>query len=176
LLSAGAADGFKFVLELKQAALDAATVGFELRFTRSSGSDATAELRHGFTPAGEAWEHVFKLGELDLQLAFAGAGVAREDVEDELGAIDGAARQGVFKVAKLRGAEIVIEDDNVGLRRRSDAVDLLDFAAADERGRISFGAPLLSFRNDVGTGAGDEFAELFEPGIVLVHGCRESRT
>ena len=150
LLTAGAADGFKGELEVIDAALNAAAIGFELGFAGPASADAAAELRHGFAAAGEARQHVFELGELDLQLAFAGARVAGKDVEDELGAIEDAARQSGFKVAQLRGREVVIEENEVGVGGSGDGGDLLDFAGADERGGIGARAALDELRRRLG--------------------------
>ena len=50
-------------------------------------------------PSGETRELVLELGEFHLQLAFAGPGVAREDIEDQLRSIDHVARQTSFDVA-----------------------------------------------------------------------------
>ena len=85
------------------ALLNAAAIGFKLGFSWSAGADAATELRHGFAAPGEAGEHVFELRQLHLQLAFAGAGVAGEDVEDQLGAVKHAAGKRGLKVAQLRG-------------------------------------------------------------------------
>jgi len=60
-------------------------------------------LRHHLAAAGEARELVFELCELDLELTLASAGVAGEDVEDKLRAVDDAAWKSRFEVAKLRG-------------------------------------------------------------------------
>src|SRR6202034_4916863 len=138
---------------LQNASLDATPVGFELGFARASCADAAAELGHGFAAAGESRQHVFKLRELDLQLAFAGAGVTGKDIEDELGAIDHSARQRIFEVAKLGWAEVVIDDGDTGLRGGSDRRQLLHFSAAYEGCGVSFGAMLDHLRGDGGGGA-----------------------
>ena len=153
LLLAHAADGFKILFEMVNAALDAAAIGFELRFARSARTDAAAELRHGFAAAGKAGQHVFELRELNLQLAFARAGVASKDVEDELRAVEHAARQRGLEVAQLRGREIVIEKNEIGLRGSDDAGDLLYFAGTNERGRIGLGAALHKLGGDLAAGA-----------------------
>ena len=54
----------------------------------TAGSDAAAKLRHGATAFGEAGQLVFELREFYLELAFAGLGMAGEDVEDELRTVD----------------------------------------------------------------------------------------
>ena len=76
-------------------------VGFELRFTGAAGADAAAELGHFNSPPRQARQHVIELGEFDLELAFLGAGVAGEDVENELGAVDDAGVDGFLDVALL---------------------------------------------------------------------------
>ena len=93
LLVAHAAHRFEIELELIDAALNPAAVGFELRFAGAAGADAAAQLRHGFASPGQPRQHVLELRQLHLQLAFAGAGVARKNVEDELRAVEHAARQ-----------------------------------------------------------------------------------
>ncbi len=77
-------------------------VGFQLSFTRAAGADAAAELRHLDATPGQARQHVFQLRQLDLQLAFAGAGVPGKNIEDELRAVDHAALDDLFNVALLR--------------------------------------------------------------------------
>ena len=131
LLLAHAAHGFEIELELIDAALDAAAIGFELGFAGSAGADAAAQLRHGFAAAGETRQHVFELRQLHLQLALAGAGVAGKDVENQLRAVEHAAGQSGLKIAQLRGRKIVIEENQIGLRGSRDTGDLLDLAGAD---------------------------------------------
>ncbi len=89
---------FEFALELVDAALNAPAIGFELGFAGTARADAAAQLRHGFAAPGKARQHVFELRQLHLELAFAGAGVAGKNIEDELGAVEHAARQ-----ARLQG-------------------------------------------------------------------------
>src|SRR5438270_4323197 len=101
---------------MTDAAINLAAVGLELGFAGSAGADAAAELRHLDTASGEARQHVFELCKFDLQLAFAGTGVAGKDVEDQLGAIDDAGLHDLLDVALLRRREVVVKEDKVGLR------------------------------------------------------------
>ena len=158
LLAANAADGFELAFEVQDFSLDFAAVGFELGFAGTPRADAAAELGHGAAFASEPGQHVFKLGELDLELAFPSAGVAGEDVEDELGAVDDAAGQGVFEVAKLGGREVVIDEDDGGVSGGGDSGDFFDFAAAEQGRGIGLGTTLGYFADDLGAGAEDEFA------------------
>ncbi len=77
-------------------------------------------------------ELVFELRQLNLKLTLAGSRVTGEDVEDELRPVDDAARQLSFKVAQLRGGEIVIEEDKIRSGGGDDAFDLLKFSLSDE--------------------------------------------
>ena len=160
LLAAHAAHGIQIALELVDAALDAPAVGFELGFAGAARADAAAELRHGFAAAGEARQHVFKLRELHLELALAGAGVAGKDVEDELRAVEDAAGQRGLKVAQLRGRQVVVEEHQVGLRGSGDAGDLLHFAGADQRGRIGTRTALHQLGRHLAAGARHQLAKL----------------
>ena len=162
LLAADAADGVERALEVINAALDAAAIGFELGFAGPASADAAAELGHGFAAAGEARQHVFELSELDLELALARAGVTGKDVEDELRAIENAAGQGGFEIAQLRGRKVVIEENQIGLRRGGDGSDLFDFSGADERGGIGTRAALDEFGGYLAAGAQQQFAKFGE--------------
>jgi len=153
LLLADAADGVEVELELVDAALDLAPVGFKLGFAGAAGADAAAELGHGFAAAGEAREHVFKLREFDLELALAGAGVAGEDVEDQLGSVEDAAGKRGLEIAQLGGREVVVEENQIGLDGRGQGSDLLDLAGTDESGRIGTGTALEQLGGDLGSGA-----------------------
>ena len=128
LLGADAADGVKLLLEVKQAALNAAAIGLQLSFAGAAGADAAAELGHFRSAAGEPGQHVFQLGELDLKLAFAGAGVAGEDIQNELGPVDDTTGQLPFKIAQLRRSKVVVEEDEVGVGRNAPRASCSTFS------------------------------------------------
>ena len=65
-------------------------------------------------PASRGQE-VVELGQLDLEPALAGARPPGEDVEDELGAVEGLAAHRVLEVALLGGRELVVEEHQVGV-------------------------------------------------------------
>jgi len=79
---------------------------------------------------------VIQLRELDLQLAFGAPRALRENVEDQRGSIDDAARQRFFEVALLHAGEHVIEDDEIGAARGFALGDFGDFAAPREERRV----------------------------------------
>src|SRR5262245_9017966 len=90
---------FEIVLDLLDTAGDAAAVGFELGFAGTAGADSAAEARHLDAASGEPRQAVIQLREFDLQAAFASAGTRREDVENELCAVDDLGIQRFLEVA-----------------------------------------------------------------------------
>ena len=66
--------------------------------------------------SGQPRQPVLQLRQLDLQLPFARPRAPREDVENQLGAIDDAPAEDLFEVARLRRRELVVERSR---RRRS---------------------------------------------------------
>ena len=162
LLAAHAAHGFQIALELIDAALDATAVGFELRLAGSAGADAAAQLRHGFAAPGQPRQHVFKLRQLHLQLALAGARVAGKDVEDQLRPVEHAARQRGLKVAQLRGCKVVVEENQVGVGGCGDAGNLLHLAGTDERCGIGARAALQHLGGNLPARAQQQFAKFGE--------------
>ena len=101
LLSTNAAHVLDLFLDVLDAAMNLAAVGFKLGFARSAGANAAAELRHLRTPAGKPRQHVLKLRQFNLELAFTSARVAGKDIENQLGAIDHAAVEFALQVAQL---------------------------------------------------------------------------
>ena len=77
---------------------DLAPVGLELRFARAARADAAAQARQPVAAADQPRQQVLQLRQLDLQLALAGPRPPREDVEDELGAIDRPSARGAIQI------------------------------------------------------------------------------
>ena len=91
-------------LDLLDAAVDSAAVGFELGFTGPAGSDAAAQAGHRRAMSGQARQQVVELREFDLQLAFPGPRAAGEDIEDQLGAVEDFTVERLFEIALLGAA------------------------------------------------------------------------
>ena len=122
-------------------------VGLEFRFAGPAGADAAAEPRQRGPGAGEPRQHVLELRQLDLPLAFARARAPREDVENQLRAIDHFAIEAFLDVPELGRRQLVVEDDDIGGKPRAFGRELVELAAADERRRIGR-RPLLNHRHD----------------------------
>jgi hypothetical protein len=89
------------LLDVADAPENFSPIGLKLGFTGAACADAAAELRHFYTASGKAGQHVFKLRQLYLQLAFAAASVAREYIQDELRAINDTDIHFFFYIALL---------------------------------------------------------------------------
>ena len=79
-----------------------------------------------------------QLREFDLQPAFATARALREDIKNELRAIEHFTRKKIFQIASLRGRQFVIENHRCDLLILKRFLDQLRFAFADvvRRGRL----------------------------------------
>ncbi len=85
-------------------------VALELRLARAARADAAAEPLEVLPHAAHAREVVLELRELDLQLALRADRVLREDVEDQLRAVDDARLQRVLERPLLRRLEFVVDE------------------------------------------------------------------
>ena len=127
---------------------------------------------------------VLELRQLDLQARLPRAGAAREDVEDQLGAVDDLGVQLLLEVAHLRGREVVVEDDEVGLALLRQRLQLGQLALAEEGGRVHLAAPLHQLAQHARPGGVGEPAQLVEragqvravaPGVPDQHGPLRAR-
>src|SRR5208282_4359469 len=109
---------------------------FKLLLARSARPNSAAEARKLFSASGQTREQVVQLREFHLELAFPRAGVASEDVEDQLSAVDDAAADSLFHVAKLHGSEVVVDDHERHVARFGFDANLVNLAATDEGGGI----------------------------------------
>ena len=142
---------------------DFAPVRFELRFTLAAPHANAAGLTRQVTPVTrEPRQQMFELRELHLQLALPRACALREDVEDERGAVENLALENLLQIARLRPAQIVVEDDRVHVQLFALFGKLHRLAAADEgagHGRLQL---LPARAGHDAAGRLREFGEFFE--------------
>src|SRR6266446_5406834 len=93
--------------------------------------------------ARQSWQQILALRQLNLQLALIAARPLREDIENELTAINNANLERCFQVALLRWGEIFVDDDQICVSYGQTSLYLVDLAAADQ-GRRSHMSDLLS--------------------------------
>jgi len=167
------ADLAQVVFELVDAPHDAPPVDLELRLAGATRVHAAAALLgqlHAL--AADARQPVAQLRELDLRLALLARRVLGEDVEDHRGAVERAALEDALEVELLRGCELLVEHDGVGVDLLGQLVDLLGLALADERAGVGRAAPLHDTGHDVRAGGVDQLLELVERrvGVLLGRG------
>ena len=119
-----------------------AAVDFELGLAGAARADRppdplpAAGLARQMGPLpGQPRLQIAQLGDLDLQLALERARPLREDIEDQLAAIDHAELELVLEIARLRGTERVVEDRQRRAAFMRELANLGGLAAADERAR-----------------------------------------
>ena len=116
-------------------------VGLDLRLARAPGADAAdaaagAETLEVRPQAAHAGHVVLELRQLDLELALGGVGVAGEDVEDHRGAVDHRHPELLLEVALLARRELVVDRDEVRVRRLQQRLELVDLARAEVEVRV----------------------------------------
>ena len=89
--------------EIANLEADEPAVFFELGFAGAAQADAAFVARQVGPHLPEPRQRVFELGQLDLEPGLGRAGPGREDVEDELAAIEHLDAGGFFQVAHLAG-------------------------------------------------------------------------
>src|SRR5450432_1058681 len=78
----------ELALKPRDPLLHAAPIDFELRFAGSTRADSTSLARKVMPHARETREQILQLRELNLQAPFPAARALREDIENQLRAIE----------------------------------------------------------------------------------------
>ena len=127
-------------LELLDPVPDQPAVFLELLLARAPHADAALVPRQVGPHPLEPGHRVFELRQLDLEMRLVRLRVGGEDVEDHLGAVDHLDLELLLEVARLGRAQVVVEDDDVGLLGLDDRLELLDLARADVGGDVDLRA------------------------------------
>ena len=102
-------------------------------------------------------QQILQLREFHLQPPFGRAGAFGKDIEDQLRPVDDLDAGGAFQVALLGGSQIVIHDQNVGLRCLRHFPDFLHLALPEQRGGVGIGARLKRLAHNFDAGASGKF-------------------
>ena len=164
---AGGLDLLEAALEDRDAVARQPAIGLDLRLARAAGADAAhaaagAETLEVRPQAAHAGHVVFELGELDLHLALGRVRVAGEDVEDHRGAVEHRDVERGLEVALLARRQLVVGDDDVGVGRLEQRLELLDLARAEVEVRVRVVALLGELADRRDTGGPEELLELLE--------------
>ena len=181
-------------LDFADAVANPAPVGLQFLFAGSAHADAsgsaarspsatstalTAEARHRGSLSRQAGKHVIQLRQLDLQLAFTAPRMPRENVENQLCAVDHVAFGGFFNVALLHGRKIAVENDQRRTVCRVFGANFIQLTAADERSRIGGIAHLEDGSGDLRACAARQLNEFCERRAALLarrHARKSRRT
>ena len=109
----------------------------------------------------QARQQILQLRQLDLQPAFAAASALRENVENQLGAIEHLAREQIFQIASLRRRKFVVENDRSDVLILERFLDHLGFAFADVIRRGRFLQFLRDGIDDFRAGRAGQLAQFF---------------
>ena len=150
---------FELTAQHRNASADPPAIDFEFGFARAARADATAQSRQIRADADEIRLTIAQLRQLDLQLTFAAACVARKDVENEHRPIDDRQRHDSLEVLPLTRTQVVEHQHHSGAQFLGALGDFARFAAADERRGIDCVAALYDAIDDARAG---RFGERFE--------------
>src|SRR5271165_814379 len=101
-------------LAADDALLNKAAVGFDLGFARSAEKAESAALTFEMGPrTHKAGALIAQMGQLHLQRALGGARPAAKNFEDEPGAVDDLAVEGLFEVTLLRRGQRAVHHDKI---------------------------------------------------------------
>ena len=160
---------------MADALLRAAAADLELRLAGAAPADAAGEARERVVLLAEARQGVLELRELDLELAVRALGALREDVEDELRAVDDLEIALLGDRRGLRGREIAIEDEDLRVELHGADDDLVELALAEHELRVDALAHLEDGVDDLDARRVRELAELADA-LVGDADARRART
>jgi len=162
------------VTEKRDAAPREAAIRFELRLAGAAGADTGAEATGTAAEALEVLPHaphagevVFELRELDLELSLGAHGVLREDVEDQLRAVDDPGLERVLERPLLWRSELVVDEKHFRFRGAVLLLQLVELSLADVRAAVGQPTVLDDAADRLDSGGAREFLELGELGELV---------
>ena len=172
------ADAVEFALQLADTAADQSAVDLELGLARAAhaGGTHTADgastgLTGQVAPLpGQTRHQVVELGQLDLHLGGARAGMKGEDVENDGTAVEDALVGERLQVAHLRRRQFVVEDDHVGVAAAGKFPQLLRLALPHVIGGVDAFAVLQNSVDDDQRRRVGETGQFVEGLLRLPHG------
>ena len=179
-------------LNFAHAFADAPTVRFQFLFARTAYADApgssarsacsstsalAAEAGHRRALSRKPGQQIIQLRELDLQLAFAAARVARKNIQDKLRAVDYAPFRGVLDISLLNWRKIAVEDNQRSFVGRRLGANFVQFPTTYQRRGVGRVTHLKDGPGNFRTRAAsqlDKFLQRF-PSLFSHWHARESR-
>src|SRR6266849_5364579 len=154
---------------------DAPALGLDLLLARPTArADATTHAAHLAVVrvgADQARQQVMQSRRLDLQAAFMRARMKREDLEDDIGAIEHANLERALEIALLPRAQVLIADEHVERALEHQLTQGVDLARAYEMRWLDLGSALHVPSNNFSAGRSRELGELCHLLTHQVLGC-----
>ena len=165
-----AVDDLQLGLEVGDTVLDDTAVGLELRLPRATHPHTPTLALEVCPQAGQSGEHIAILSQLDLRLSVGRGSSGGEDIEDEARAVKDLDLQSLLNVAKLFGAELVVEDHDADLILLDEEADFLQLTLTDEGDGVGLIKALGEATYGSHTSCGGEEVQLVEifAGLLLV--------
>jgi len=145
---AGCFDPDEVFLQSRNSGPRDATIELESFFSETPRPDSAPLPRQTEPLPGEARKLLLQEGQLDGNLCFAGPGMPRKNVENQVGPVDDTNPGGVLKIPDLNRRELPLCNDQTRAKIFDRRCQLLALPTADPKSRIG-GFPLLEhFRSD----------------------------
>ena len=145
-----------------------AAVDLQLGLAGAAAADAAGQARERVVAPGQARVEVLELRQLHLQLAVGALRPLREDVEDQLGAVEDLEAGGLGDVAGLRRREVGVEDDQVRHQLHGAEQDVLQLPLADERARVDLVPVLQRGVHHLDAGGAGQLLQLLQRRLALL--------
>lgn len=110
----------------------------------------------------QAGQHVLQLRQFHLHARLMRAGVAAEDLQDQLGAVHHHDLQRLLHLGALGGRQVVVEDHHVRAADEHFSPRLLELARADEGAGVDPRTRLHHFAHHLAAHAGRQVAQLLQ--------------
>jgi len=150
------------LLHLRDPGPDDASVRLELALARSTRPDPAAGPRQVGPQPRQPRQLVLELRQFDLETAFVGLGVEREDVEDEPAAVDDLDVEQLLEGPLLGRRQLVVGDQDVEAGLALGRDEILGLALADVPVRVDVAAVLPLGADHLGTRRRGQVGQLGE--------------
>ena len=167
------AQAFQFLFDACDALPHAAAIRFQLGFAGAAPADAAHEPVHSPVLAHETGLRVLELGHFHLQFARPGGGPLRENVQNELRAVEDLALRDFGEAVELRGRQFAVENDQRGLPLQRQHFEFREFAFAEDVAGMDARHALDERARDDEPRAAGQLAQFLD--VHFLHGAGQGR-
>ncbi len=166
------ADLPQLCLQAGDAAANQAAVRFQLGLAGAAGADAAFLPLQVGPHARQPGQQILILGQLHLEASLPGLGPLSKDIQNQRAAVYDLYAGHLLQSPILRGGQVVVQDDHVGLGGCQQLLDLLDLTLPQEAVGIRGGTALQDLGRALAAGGLQEGLQLVQGsfGGVFVRG------